>query len=184
MLFSEDPRIIFIHMYKNAGTSVRRAFLKAGLQDDAGARGLTSHATASEVIRGIGPAAFSAYLSFVVVRNPRDWQVSLCRYALGKPNHHQHEMVKEMGSFKVHLDWRCRDEVRLQKGFVADAGGAILVNRIIRFENLADDFNAICRDLGIVCLPPASQCLKSEPLAGLLRRADLRSRRENLRRRH
>jgi len=154
MLFSEDPRIIFIHMYKNAGTSVRRAFLKAGLQDDAGARGLTSHATASEVIRGIGPAAFSAYLSFVVVRNPRDWQVSLCRYALGKPNHHQHEMVKEMGSFKVYLDWRCRDEVRPQKGFVADAGGAILVNRIIRFENLADDFNAICRDLGIIASLP------------------------------
>lgn len=154
MLFSENPRLVFIHVYKNAGTSIRRAFLKAGLQDEAATHGFASHATAGDVIRKIGAEAFNSYHSFAVVRNPWDWQVSLYRYALEKPNHHQHEMVKQMGSFEVYLDWRCREEVRLQKGFVADADGAILVNRLIRFESLAAEFNSLCRDLGITASLP------------------------------
>lgn len=147
MLLSENPKLLFVHIYKNAGTSIRRAFLKAGVVDESKDRGLHGHATAAEIARSIGEEAFRGYRSFAVVRNPWDWQVSLYRYTLDKPNHHQHEFVKGLGSFEAYLDWRCREEVRLQKSFLIGDDGTCLVNRLLRFETLAKDFGELCAEL-------------------------------------
>ena len=149
MLLSEKPKLLFVHIYKNAGTSIRRAFLKAGVLDESKELGLHGHATAAEIARFIGEEAFRGYLSCAVVRNPWDWQVSLYRYTLDKPNHHQHEFVKALGSFEAYLDWRCAEEVRLQKSFLIGGDGTCLVNRLLRFERLAEDFGGLCSELGM-----------------------------------
>lgn len=149
MLLSEKPKLLFVHIYKNAGTSIRRAFLKAGVVDESKDRGLHGHATAAEIVGHMGEEAFREYRSFAVVRNPWDWQVSLYRYTLDKPNHHQHELVRALGSFEAFLDWRCREEVRLQKTFIVGADGTSLVNRLLRFETLAKDFGELCAELGM-----------------------------------
>ena len=149
MFLSKNPGIVFVHIYKNAGTSIRRSLLRAGIPDQTGDFGLPNHATASEIIAGIGQDEFRQRLSFAVVRNPWDWQVSLYRYVLEKPNHHQHEMIRGFGDFETYIDWRCREEVRLQKSFVTDDSGSILVDRILKFENLGEEFAKLCDELDV-----------------------------------
>jgi hypothetical protein len=154
MLLSEHPALVFVHVYKNAGTSIRRSLLRAGLEDQSAVRGLSSHATVAEIISVVGENEFRNHLSFAVVRNPWDWQVSLYRYVLEKPNHHQYDMIQALGSFDAYIDWRCREEVRLQKNFVTDSSGHILVDRILKFENLAHEFQSLCDELGVVAQLP------------------------------
>ena len=58
MFLSKNPGIVFVHIYKNAGTSIRRSLLRAGIPDQTGDFGLPNHATASEIIAGIGQDEF------------------------------------------------------------------------------------------------------------------------------
>jgi len=47
------------------------------------------------------------------------------------------------------LQWRCNQDLHLQKDFVYDEYNQQLVDRILHFERLKKDFKAICLQLGI-----------------------------------
>ncbi|WP_017300721.1 sulfotransferase family 2 domain-containing protein [Nodosilinea nodulosa] len=169
MLISRKKKFVFIHIYKNAGTSISTALIritsnklqryaskqlkKAGiiyLKDQP----CPTHATASEIISTIGEEEFKALFSFAIVRNPWDWQVSLYHYMLQNSNHPQHKLAQEFKDFEEYLYWRCAKEIRLQKDFVCSQDDKILVDFIGRFESLDKDFQTICRRIGIsACLP-------------------------------
>ena len=176
MLLSRKRKFIFIHIYKNAGTSITSALLPFAANTwQRGAnrilrkfhvtlldpRPYPAHSTAADLIRYMGRAAFDSYFSFAIVRNPWDWQVSLYAYMLRTPCQPQHELVKSFGDFDTYIRWRCKDEVRFQKDFVYSESGELLVDFVGRFESLERDFQYVCSRIG------ASPALPWENASGL-----------------
>ena len=168
MLISYSHRFIFIHIYKVAGTSIRDAlkpysfnpntFLPTRLLRMLGAHKVVSHhrlqklgghAHATEVRDAMPAKIFNEFYKFSFARNPWDWQVSLYNFALKDPTHHQHELMKSLGGFENYLDWRVNKEMRLQKDFVVDERGELLVDFVGRYETLVRDFNEVCERLGV-----------------------------------
>jgi hypothetical protein len=170
MLISREYKFIFVHIYKNAGTSITtalRPFAISPWQWKAyrlikkvgfpypffDPHPFPSHVNASKIKESFGAEKFNEYFSFAVVRNPWDWQVSLYKYALKSETHHQHELTKNLGSFEEYIKWRCENEVRYQKDFIYD-NNELLVDFVGRYESLDNDFNEICSRIGIsVSLP-------------------------------
>lgn len=165
MIISHRKRFIFVHTYKVAGTSVRaalkpyadvmyrkytprRVLYVLGLLDSIG-----EHATAREIRENVGPEVFDRYFKFAFVRNPWDWQVSLYHYIRSHPLHPQYRQVKALNGFAEYVEWRIANDKVLQRDFVADGDGRLLVDYVGRFENLDADFASVCRHLGIPATP-------------------------------
>ncbi len=179
MLISESHSFIFIHIYKNAGTSIEAALrpfatsmfrqrlsgvarypvlgnLASWLMrfDRFDPSPYPSHVPARRIVSGLGGDAYRSYFSFAFVRNPWDWQVSLYNYMLKNSNHHQHELVKNLGSFGEYIRWRCAEEVRYQRDFIYSEQGDLLVDFVGRFEQIEQDFESVCSRIGVsVSLP-------------------------------
>jgi len=175
MLISESHNFIFIHIYKNAGTSIKKALrpFATSLYRERVASAITrypvlgnleslllrfdrfnptpchSHAAARQVVAELGEESYGSYFSFAFIRNPWDWQVSLYNYMLKNTKHHQHELVKDFGSFEEYIRWRCAEEVRSQRDFIYSDKGVLLVDFVGRFETLSKDFQQICSRIGI-----------------------------------
>ena len=172
MLISYSHRFIFIHIYKVAGTSIadslarytakgldRRSpmlrFLRSlGVHHLVPRQKLRRaraqrHATARAIRAELPPEIFDAFYKFAFVRNPWDWQVSLYHFALNDPSHAQHQFTKSFGSFEKYLEWRVNGHYRLQRDFVVDDEGRLIVDFVGRYETLARDFATICERVGI-----------------------------------
>lgn len=178
MLKSEMPRFIFIHIYKTAGTSItnaltpfatnrwplfiERLFRKTGIETF-NLKPYHDHIRAKELIEKIGVKKFNSYFSFAFVRNPWDWQVSLYTYMLKKVEHHQHDFVKNLGSFDRYIEWRCEKEIRFQKDFIYSDDDELLVDFVGRYEKLDADFKTICEKIGIAVELPVLNVSKSKP---------------------
>ncbi len=164
MLLSRKHNFIFIHIYKNAGSSITSALFPFA----AGEHQLKAneylkkininyfepqpfhiHIKASALAEKIGRKAFNKFFTFAIVRNPWDWQVSLYTFMLRYKEHHQHELVKSFRDFNEYIRWRCAEEVRFQKDFIVDEDGKIMIDFVGRFENLNADFKQICSRIGI-----------------------------------
>ena len=110
------------------------------------------HITSSELIEKIGREKFDSYFSFAFVRNPWDWEVSHYKYILQKRKHPSHQLVQRMKDFSEYVQWRCQNRYRLQNDFLTH-GNERVVNFVGRFENLREDFQSICSQVGIqACL--------------------------------
>jgi hypothetical protein len=179
MVLSKERRFLFVHIYKNAGTSITTALLPfaAGrwqlLAGDAlrklrvpvafGPQPFAQHSTAPEMIQAMGREAFDALFSFAIVRNPWDWQVSLYHYMCTETKHHQHELAKSFSGFDEYIRWRCREEVMFQKDFIYSPDGELLVDFVGRFENLEADFATICSRIGIAASLPKLNVSNTTP---------------------
>jgi len=165
MLISQRHKFIFVHIYKNAGTSIANALLpfaasqwqwmasralrKLNVSAPFDPRPFPMHVTAPEMISKMGKDLFDSCFSFAIVRNPWDWQVSLYRYMLKDPLHRQHELAKSFGSFERYLQWRCEGGTAFQKDFIYSRDNQLLVDYVGRFEHLEEDFKTICSRIGI-----------------------------------
>lgn len=164
MLVSHRYRFIFIHVYKVAGTSMREA-LERFCEDRwkrraarlLGRTGLyrpdlpPPHLKAREARDMLPPEVFDGYYKFAFVRNPWDWQVSLYHFMRSTPDNHQHELAKGFSGFSEYLAWRVREDRQLQKAFVTDEAGNLIVDRVGRLETVEADLEAIRQAIG---LPP------------------------------
>ena len=178
MLISHKNKFIFVHIYKNAGTSIENALqvyaankfwrgvyhishnLRIGKNP---IKPCEQHAKAPEIKACVGEDIYSNYFSFAFVRNPWDWQVSLYKYSLKKEGHFQHALIKSLGSFDSYIEWRCNNEVELQKSFILSDSGESLVNFIGRFENLENDFDKVCSYLNISAKLPRLKVSNTVP---------------------
>ena len=115
---------------------------------------LPKHANAPEVINFIGKDRFEKYFSFAIIRNPWDWQVSLYKYMLKTPAHHQHHIINKFKDFEEYIHWRCEEDVHFQKDFIYSDSGELLVNYIGRFEHIDEEFKNICNIIGISATLP------------------------------
>ncbi|MBN1147305.1 MAG: sulfotransferase family 2 domain-containing protein [Anaerolineales bacterium] len=166
MLISHSHRFIFIHIYKVAGMSVRNAldayatkpdivnrlFYKLGLKIASPfqpCRMFPFHARAKLLKQGLPARIYDTYYKFAFVRNPWDWQVSLYHFMLQDPTHFQHELLKSMSGFGEYIEWRVSEDKNLQKDFVTDDNGKLIVDFVGRYERLADDFRRVCAALKI-----------------------------------
>jgi hypothetical protein len=163
MLISYSKKFIFVHIYKVAGSSIRAALNKyqypphenyfyhllkrvKWLPSD---QTLHSHSKARDIKKAVPERYFNSSFKFAFVRNPWDWQVSLYFYALQDEQHPQHQLTKNFSGFEEYLEWRVSEDLHLQKEFVTDEKDRLLVNFVGKIENLEDDFNYVCKQLGV-----------------------------------
>lgn len=161
MLVSHSHKFIFLHNPKVAGSSIRnvlskyaeqpsqhlidRLLIKLGLKE----RPLYSHHLRARIVKERLPQhIYDEYFKFAFVRNPWDLQVSLYYYML-KSGLPEHQHVRQMKSFEQYLEWRVQHRLRLQKDFITDEDGKVIVDFIGKFENLEEDFNFVCKTLDI-----------------------------------
>ena len=163
MLLSHRYNFIFIHVYKVAGTSLKSVLKKYTLppyesvitKDLQKAGRLPcgniyrGHIKAREVRSKLGNETFNSFFKFAFVRNPWDWQVSLYEFMLQREGHWEHDLIKNMVGFEEYIEWRVSKQRVLQKAFVSDKQGNIIVDFVGRYENLQADFQKICARLGI-----------------------------------
>ena len=189
MLLSRRHKLIFIHIYKNAGTSIQTAlmpFAESRLQRMvSGSRILPwriraflentiitpclnpqpypMHIKARELVKIIGRKAFESYFSFAIVRNPWDWQVSLYSFMLKDDTHPQRQLAQAFRGFDDYIRWRCAEEARFQNEWVCAEDGERLVKFIGRYERLDDDFRTICTRIGVDATLPVMNVSRTKP---------------------
>ena len=164
MLISKKHRFIFVHIYKNAGSSITEALKPVIAQEwrwqinpifrklkisALNLQPFSAHVNTQAIIDKLGKDVFDSYFSFAIVRNPWDWQVSLFKYMQKNEKHHQHELAVKFQSFDEYIEWRCAEEVRFQKDFIYSRDGELLVDFVGKLENLEQDFAEICKRIDI-----------------------------------
>jgi len=161
-MISLQKRFLFVHIPKTAGNSIQsvlRDYSEDQLialrkeQDGIERFGLRStkykikkHSTLNEYHRALGEEQFRDLYKFTCVRNPWDRMVSYYFTPTQNPETWNRKKFREIISKAVSL----ADYLRLDNG---EGDPFANVDCIIRFENLADEFRAVCDTIGIP--PPA-----------------------------
>jgi len=166
MVISYSHQFIFFHLYKVAGTSIKKALDRyeskppligkvfrrlniTELMPFPRWRAFPTHMKARMARNLLPEETFSSFFKFAFVRNPWDWQVSLYYYALQEKKHPQHELTKKFRDFDEYIHWRMTEDRQLQKDFVSDENGRMIVDFIGKYENLYDDFRHVCKILSL-----------------------------------
>ncbi|HEX6901226.1 MAG TPA: sulfotransferase family 2 domain-containing protein [Thermoanaerobaculia bacterium] len=136
-MISHEYRSIFVHQRKCAGSSIMRTFNVAfgTLEWDFMKEGVLSpeHATA--------PAG---YFRFAVVRNPWDRFVSGWKYCAST----RERTLKEVLADLPRQGHDYRHVTRPQHAILFDDPGELIVDFLIRFEQLQEGFDAVCDRIG------------------------------------
>jgi hypothetical protein len=110
------------------------------------------HLSAKDLRRILPEETFNNYFKFAIVRNP--WDRMLSQYLfdrLFKQPRKEREARRDF-SFDEFSDYIRGLPAFLRQGqyeFITDEKGECLVDFIGRFENLASDFRALCRRMGV-----------------------------------
>lgn len=159
MIYSKRKNFIFIHVYKTAGTSLRKAlkpyndtFRKRRFLDNFFYTqfwketnfGPPGHITALNAKKLLGEDIWNKAYSFAVVRNPWDWQVSLFTYMLKVKKHPQHKLISSFKTFDDYIEWRCNNDFHTQLDFLTDeSGDKIIVKDIYKLESINQDLKRL-----------------------------------------
>lgn len=167
-MISDDPPLIFIHIRKAAGQSIKSALDGIASRDHPLClpRELANpHETAQEFIERIGEAEFFRRKSFCVVRHPLDRFVSQYRF-LRKRQDRIPEMgaissmsrfieAVQAGLFLTVNHSRGQKMVSLseltrpQHDYVCCDGQTVSVTMVLRFEAISRDWKDACDVLGL-----------------------------------
>lgn len=174
MIISKSRRFIFVHVPKNAGSSITAhllPFATSNIEKRMLAFGQTrryfgayldprrypTHIKAHELVAAMGAQCFDSYFSFGIVRNPWDRLVSLYSFIVKKETHRRHQQIKAIGSFERFVTLLNPEQLTYQRDFLFDANGRQLVSFIGRYERLSEDFAQICRRIAIAQQPLPSR---------------------------
>ncbi|WP_346861017.1 sulfotransferase family 2 domain-containing protein [uncultured Draconibacterium sp.] len=142
-----NEKIIFIHINKTAGTSIAKSI---GLP-------FKMHYTCKEIIDIVNKKDWDEAYKFTVVRNPWDRVVSHYKYRL-KTN--QTGLGAQPISFKDWIRHTYSEEknpkyynnpkmFQQQIEWIKDYNNNVCVNKIIRFENIENEYNFFAEQIGI-----------------------------------
>ncbi|MCA0271030.1 MAG: sulfotransferase family protein [Proteobacteria bacterium] len=173
MILSTSHNFLFVHVPKTAGTAMtaalepfavtgtrtpwRRLVRRFPVREAPDRAYFRKHETASDMAAKMGEAVFRGFQRFTVVRNPFDHAVSHFEYLKEFRNPKLAARFAEM-SFADYLDWRTTARGLFvptftvlpdQTHWLVDRKGRLMVDRILKFETLADDFARLTRDLGL-----------------------------------
>lgn len=169
MVISRQHKFIFIHIYKNAGTSIADALLPYGMTNfqrkfntllkgwaepiyrriKVYPQPFTYHIKAKELVEKLGRETFDSYFTFAFVRNPWDWLLSQYKYIITHREHHLNKKIRKLKDFEEYVYHVAQGDGGCQKEWIYSEDGEQLVDYIGRFENLEMDFNYICTQIGI-----------------------------------
>ena len=167
MLISYDQNFLFVHVPKCAGTSMRvaleqlsgnplecwenRLLNRVGINLNVigpyQRRRFRNHSTAAQIRRYLPAHVYQSLFKFAFVRNPWDRLVSLYYFIQRRPQHRYNKLVSGM-LFPEFADvWTQRRDI-LQKNWVCDSRGRLIVDFVGRMESLEEDFDRIRYQLG------------------------------------
>lgn len=172
MFLSPRHRILFVHIAKTGGTSIRAALsrlhwtdpyavpihlvnaLTRMLKYKTGAK-FPRHAKAIAAYECIGEPFWSQLFKFTFVRNPWDLQVSSWYHLQGLPGARTDDF-DTFGDFLRHkfdqdrpFEYYYEASRQLQTSYIVDLSGRVIVDFVGRFERLNEDFAEACRLGGV-----------------------------------
>lgn len=157
MIISHKYKFIFIKTLKTAGTSIEYDLNNLlGPQDICTPiypnieghvprnydKGFYNHISANEIIKFIGWDTFKNYFSFCVEREPVDKSIS--HYSMMK-NSKYHNVEKNL-SFE---DYIKKKDFPNDIAKYTDNNGKLLINRILKYENLKNELKEIFKIIGL-----------------------------------
>jgi hypothetical protein len=172
MLLSVKYNFLFVHIAKTGGTSVRAAlaplrwrdpmyipqFIASRLSHATGHRiasKLPRHARIIAAKEMLPHELFEKLFKFAFVRNPWDLQVSSWHHLKRERPH----LVEHLPDFESFLRWKLDPErpyqyhidtsIERQTDYLRDLDDTILVDFIGKYENLQEDYEEVCRRIGI-----------------------------------
>lgn len=178
MLLSLKYNFLFVHIAKTGGTSVRSAlsryryrglyglpmFIANKLDQVTGHRigaKFPRHAKAIAAKEMLPAELYGGLFKFVFVRNPWDLQVSSFFHI----RRERPEVVAKVDTFEQFIRLKFDPErpwnymldtsKELQRDYVVDLHGNLIVDFIGHYESLQEDFDAVCERIGVprVALP-------------------------------
>ena len=145
MFINHKHKFIFIHIPKNAGTSIRNSFNINGYDKKVVSKRYP-HSTCSEIKKYIGDNIWNEYYKFSFVRNPFDRLVSF--YHFHKSDQYKHKVGRERAYTQSFKDWvidtKDKNVIQTQSDYLDEQ-----INFIGSFENLQEDFNLVCNQMDI-----------------------------------
>ncbi len=172
MLLNHRHGFLFVHIPKTGGTSIRAALAPLRLRDPLywlmfpchRLNHLTGHRLATKLPRHAKAIAaqellprevFAGLFKFAFVRNPWDLQVSSYHHLRRERPH----LIAHLKDFKAFVRYKLDPErpyqfhldvsATRQVDYLRDLSGNILVDFIGRYERLEEDFQEVCRRIGI-----------------------------------
>jgi len=169
-MINHQHKFIFIHIPKTGGTSVEMLFdrhnnelfgfedingnhienkkgIQMMLQDKSLHLKCLQHLTAVEIRDKYGEEIWNTYYKFTIVRNPWDLEVSKFTYfKTYRPDICERLGITSQPSFHKYV---LNQNGPIQLNFITDELNNIMVNNIIRFENIQHGFDNVCKEIGI-----------------------------------
>lgn len=194
MILSLKYHFIFVHVPKTAGSAITTALRpyadtpkrtiwssvkrRLPINEPPELAHFRIHDTAARIRAKLSPEVYARFHSFAVVRNPFDHAVSHFEYMKQYRNARIAARFSRM-SFEAYLadrmkgaDFFNRLFVRLpdQSHFLLNKDGQLAVDRLLRFETIADDFSTLATNLGLPVTEiaehnPTRARNRSQPLA-------------------
>jgi chondroitin 4-sulfotransferase 11 len=153
----ENKNVLFIHIPKNAGTTVGKIL---GIENP-------SHIKAKEIIFNKGIKFFNSFFSVAVIRNPIERFISLYNYARLEVSYYHNNINPNLSRFGKHLDYELLKNATInecvnyliegklihdltwnqwepQYTWVCDTKNNIIVNKLYSI----DDLNEFIIDIG------------------------------------
>lgn len=173
MILSDTHNFIFVHVPKNAGTSMTEALepfattphrtawhslmRRLPITQSPQKAHFRGHDPAVRMRATLSPAVFNGFFRFAVVRNPYDHAVSLYEFMKQFRIESTAARIRKM-SFVEYLHYRVKrpfwnDTIfarqPAQSWFLTDDSNKLLVNRVLYYETLQADFDKLTSDLGL-----------------------------------
>ncbi len=165
MLISDQQQFIFVHIEKNAGTSITNALQPfSNVQSDSKLYSILRtfnlprdytrykyprHAGLSEAQKMMPSDKFEQYFKFAFVRNPWERLVSEYNAAIKKNRRRRHHKIKAMRDFSEYVSYEVRRNKLGQLSKTLNQQGEMGLDFIGRFESLYEDFEHVCQAVGI-----------------------------------
>lgn len=168
MIVSHEHRFIFVHIFRTAGRSFTKVLKTRGLEEIPGQT--HRHHTAAEIRNLVGAGVWNDYFTFAVIRNPWERLLSQYLYHLqtvrefkerhgNKPTKVARRTQRRMRRFRdfdAFIDWFATAEELnewtrhklTQTDFLFDGDGILLVDQVLRFENLNEEVASLEGNLG------------------------------------
>ena len=155
MIISHKYKFIFIKTAKTAGTSIEIFLSDVCGNDDVlttifphvephvarnfSADNFHSHATAAEIKNKVSRKVWDSYFKFCVERNP--WDKTLSHY----------HMINHRSGDEISLnDYFLNNKFCVNYPMYTDDTGKVMVDHVVRYENLVEDLSSVFYSLGIV----------------------------------
>ncbi len=167
MLLSLEKNFIFIHIPKTAGTSItralrpwclepkptqwRRLLSRLPIPEAPDKANFNQHDKADWLRRKMPGQLYDSAYKFAVVRNPFDLAASNYQHLRRKTSRRRHRQAQSW-DFKAFLGYLERKNRRArvdQTSWISDRDGNLIIDEVLRFETLADQFNLLVERLGL-----------------------------------